>query len=271
MKKQVLIALLIICLSNLCFSQKPVKKRVSPRDYTEKLHYPPPILNYNEINRGGFILYLLGIFYLFLGVKQVHKNYLVPCLKLFIKTNTFDLDTMASTVRPIAVTATETFMSFFATFFGVTDVGISAFLGSNAFTACIERGVLIFFAGSYGEIDWYTSLRDMITYSIVLLAIGLLVSNSEIAITNALLMMLIFFVYWIFMHYNSKIEKYLRKAAYLKKKYKILPRLADEQIKELHSIKRREFECLPEYYIEDKYEMKKGRIELTYHDVTSNF
>jgi hypothetical protein len=77
----------------------------------------------------------------------------------------------------------------------------------------VERGVLILFARVYGEIDWYVSLRDMITYALVLLAAGLIFSDSTINITNALLMLLIFFVYWVFMQCNSIIEAYLRKIA----------------------------------------------------------
>ena len=176
---------------------------------------------------------------------------------------------MGSSVEPVAITATETFMSLFATCFGVTDVGISAFLGSNAFTACVERGVLILFAGVYGEVDWYISLRDMITYSICLLAIGLLVTNGYINTTNTILMLLVFFVYWVFMQFNSLIETYLRKSAYLSKKYKILPRFPDEEIPKFHSIKRREFECIPEYYTDTEHTYKDGWLEFSCHGIDS--
>jgi Ca2+/Na+ antiporter len=178
---------------------------------------------------------------------------------------------MASTVEPIAITATETFISFYATFLGVTDVGISAFLGSNAFTACVERGIMILFAGAHGEIDWYVSLRDMITYAICLLAIGLLISNGTITTTNTMLMLAIFFVYWVFMQYNSVIENYARKSLRLRKLYKVLPRCKDEEIATKHRIERRELEYLPEYYIDSDYVVKDGWLQMNSLGTVCNF
>jgi len=245
-----------------CTPAKLVNTRLSPRDYKDELHYPRPLFDYDQITNGICVLYFLGLLYIFFGIKQLHKLYLKPCLDLFRTTNTFDEDTMASTVEPIAITATETFISFYATFLGVTDVGISAFLGSNAFTACVERGVMILFAGAYGEIDWYVSLRDMITYAICLLAIGLLLSNGTITTTNAILMLLIFFVYWLFMQCNSKIETYARKSFKLRKLYKVPPRSKDEEIANINRIERRELEYLPEYYIDSDYVVKDGWLQI---------
>eukprot|EP00826_Nyctotherus_ovalis_P048179 TRINITY_DN5645_c0_g1_i1.p2 TRINITY_DN5645_c0_g1~~TRINITY_DN5645_c0_g1_i1.p2 ORF type:complete len:277 (+),score=66.69 TRINITY_DN5645_c0_g1_i1:103-933(+) len=262
MKKNLLALFVVSTLFGFCNSAKFVKKRLSPRDYTDNLHYPTPVFDYDQITKGACVLYFIGLLYMFLGIKQLHQLYLKPCLDLFRITNTFDEDTMASTVEPIAITATETFISFFATFLGVTDVGISAFLGSNAFTACVERGIMILFAGPYGEIDWYVSLRDMTTYAICLLAIGLLISNGTITTTNAILMLMIFFVYWVFMQYNSKIENYARKSVRLRKLYRILPRLKDEQIEEKHKIERRALEYLPEYYLDSDYVVTDGWLQI---------
>jgi len=261
MIKRFLVLLLLLNLLRPSYGTERITKRLSPREYTDQLYYPKPIFDYEQINHGAFLLYFLGLLYVFFGIMQVHKLYLKPCLDLFRKTNTFDEDTMISTVEPIAFTATESFMSLYATFFGVSDVGISAFLGSNAFTACVERGVLILLAGVYGEIDWYVSLRDMITYSLVLLAAGLILSDNTIDIANSLLMLFIFFIYWAFMQFNTKIEAYLRKVAMLKKKFKIPPRYTDEQIAGIHSIDRREFEWLPEYYMETDTIAKDGFLE----------
>eukprot|EP01022_Parablepharisma_sp_SALTPOND_P013750 TRINITY_DN1846_c1_g1_i1.p2 TRINITY_DN1846_c1_g1~~TRINITY_DN1846_c1_g1_i1.p2 ORF type:complete len:5107 (+),score=843.18 TRINITY_DN1846_c1_g1_i1:25620-40940(+) len=243
----------------------------SARDYADGMHYPPDMFNYDQINNGAAVFYFLGLLYMFFGIMQVHRLYLEPCLHLFRKTKTFDDDTMDSTVVPIATTAPESFISFFATFFGVTDVGISAFLGTNAFTACVERGVLILIAGAFGEIDWYTSLRDMITYAITLFAISMLLTNGSIDTSNTILMLLIFFVYWAFMQFNKTIEKYARQAVYLKNKFRVGPRLTDSQISEIHSLKRRVFESLPESYIETPYKLENGWVECTYQGNTGIF
>eukprot|EP00831_Metopus_contortus_P037753 TRINITY_DN2973_c0_g1_i3.p2 TRINITY_DN2973_c0_g1~~TRINITY_DN2973_c0_g1_i3.p2 ORF type:complete len:217 (+),score=45.88 TRINITY_DN2973_c0_g1_i3:62-712(+) len=170
-------------------------------------------------------------------------------------------DTMESTIEPIAVTAPESLMCLFSTFFGVTDVGISAFLGTNAFTACIERGTLIFLAGRFGEIDWYTGFRDMITYAFTLFCTAMILMDSTIAVWNTIVMLLIFFVYWLFMKFNKYIEKFLRETMRLRKKFKVGPRLCDEEIRAIHCLKRRENEYKPEDYLDYVYEIRDGFIK----------
>jgi len=243
----------------------------SIRDYESSMHYLDASFSYDEINKGGFILFFIGLLYMFFGIMQVHRLYLEPCMHFFRKTKTFDDDTMDSTIVPIATTAPETVMCFFATFFGVTDIGISSFLGTNAFTACIERGVLILMAGSFGEIDWYTGMRDMITYTITLFATAMLLTKGSIDTSNSILMLLIFFVYSTFMKFNSFIEKYARKTAYLNNKFKLGPRLEDDQIPEIHYIKRREFECLPETTTQYPYELVKNWVVCDYQGLIGIF
>ncbi len=247
--------------------------KIKAQDYAGSIHYPSEAFTWTQIQDGAVILYALGLLYMFFGIMQIHKLYLEPCISLFRKTKTFDDDTMDSTVVPVAVTAPETFMCLFATFFGVTDVGISAFLGSNAFTACVERGTLIFIAGTFGEIDWYTSFRDMIVYAIVLFATSMLIMDGTISSSNAILMLFVFFVYWMFMKANSFIEKFLRKTVYLHKKFRVGPRLTDAQIVEFHGMPRRAAENLPETCAEDAISapIENGFATCSYMGLTSIF
>ena len=241
---------------------------IQASNYRNKTHYPADSFTVDQINHGAAVLYFLGLLYMFFGIMQVHRLYLEPCLHLFSKTKTFDDDTMDSTIRPIAVSAPESLMCLFATFFGVTDVGISSFLGTNAFTACIERGAFIFIAGAIGEIDWYTSFRDIITYVITLFATAMLLLNSTIAPTNSILMLLIFFIYWMFMKFNHYVEKFARQTARLNKKFKVGPRFTDAQILEAQSLSRREFEYTPESFMDQQYKYVDGFVVCSFLNVT---
>ena len=130
---------------------------------------------------------------------------------------------------------------------------------------------MILIAGNFGIIDWYTSLRDLITYAITLISTALLMSNGYIDTYNAILMLMVFFVYWMFMKYNKTIEKTMRKAVYLKSKFRIGPRLEDAEIAEAQTQKRRGFEYIPDYYTEVPYKLEGGFIECTYQGVTGIF
>ena len=172
---------------------------------------------------------------------------------------------MTSTVRPLALTAPEYFMCFFSTVLGVTDVGISAFLGTNAFTACIERGIFIYLAGSLGEIDWFIGYREMLTYAFTLLAIALCILDNSIVLWNTIVMILIYIVYWLFMQFNKVIERRVKDAVAGKKEED--PRLDDNEITELHRIKRREIVSTPESILQEKYALLNGYIVCKQKDI----
>ena len=231
----------------------------------EMLHYPTDIFTYDQIKNGGSVLYFIGIFYMFCGIMQLHLIYLGPCLQCLSKIKIVEEDTMISTVRPIAMSAPEYFMCIFSTVFGVTDVGISAFLGTNAFTACIERGGMFLIAGSLGEIDWFTGYRELITYSVVLLVISMCLITNDIVLWNTILLIVIYFFYWLFMQFNQVIEKKFKSAVGEKKEED--PRLLDEEIRDLHRLKRRNVLNTPEAIMKEEYQMENGYVMCEYNDI----
>eukprot|EP01022_Parablepharisma_sp_SALTPOND_P032083 TRINITY_DN827_c0_g1_i2.p1 TRINITY_DN827_c0_g1~~TRINITY_DN827_c0_g1_i2.p1 ORF type:complete len:1944 (+),score=85.16 TRINITY_DN827_c0_g1_i2:3283-9114(+) len=234
-------------------------------DRTEMTHYPAEAFSYETIKNGGCVLYFFGLLYMFLGIMQVHRLYLGPCLQCMAKSKMFEEDTMMSTLRPLALTAPEYFMCLFSTVFGVTDIGISAFLGTNAFTACIERGVFIFLAGSLGEIDWFTGYREMITYAVTLLAISMCLLSNSIVMWNTIVMIIIYIAYWLFMQFNRVIEKKIKEAMANQKEED--PRLDDGEIVELHKVKRREITNTPESILDEKYKLDKGYVICRYKNI----
>lgn len=236
-----------------------------PDDIDDKLYYPPDAFTYEQIKHGGCILYFIGMVYMFLGIMQLHQYYLGPCLECLRKIKFVEDDTMTSTVRPIAVSAPEYFMCIFTTVFGVTDVGISAFLGTNAFTACIERGVMFAIAGSLGEIDWFTGYREMLTYIVTLFAVAMCLLSNDIVLWNTIVMLIIYFIYWLFMQFNQVIEKKFKSAVGDKKEDD--PRLSDVAIKDSHRLKRRQLLNTPENILREEYKYENGYILCDYKDV----
>jgi len=236
-----------------------------PDDIHEKLYYPMDLFTYEQIKHGGSILYFIGIIYMFLGIMQLHQYYLGPCLECLTKIKFVEEDTMISIVRPIAVCAPEFFMCLFTTVFGVTDIGISAFLGTNAFTACIDRGVMFFIAGPLGEIDWFTGYREMLTYIITLFAVAMCLLSNDIVLWNAIIMIVIYFIYWLFMQFNQVIEKKFKSAVGDTKEED--PRLSDSEIKRIHGLKRRKLLNTPEAILKEKYRYENGYVLCEYKGV----
>lgn len=231
--------------------------------YTPYLHYPSRPFSDDQMRSGAATLYFIGLFYMFIGIMQIHRLYLQPCLRVFKKMKTFSQGTMESLVIPISVTAPEYFIAAYGCFLGVTDIGISAFLGTNAFTACVEKGILILFAGTLVEIDWYIAIRDMTTYSVTLLCTAMLITDGSIQDWNCVVLLLVFFIYWIFMSFNVYIEKNAREWNRLRIKFAVGPRLPDDEIQALHYILRRDGASTPELILEAKYEIKNDLIFVT--------
>ena len=93
------------------------------------------------------------MFYMFWGIYLVHKNYLKPCIYSIIEKRLLkksegkdDMDEIEdegiieATLSAMATAAPEFFICLFSTFLGVTDVGLSALLGSTAFSTLITKG-----------------------------------------------------------------------------------------------------------------------------------
>jgi len=227
-------------------------------DAKNSIHYPTEAFSFEGIKNGGFVLYFIGLLYMFLGIMQVHRLYLGPSMECFSKAHTFEEDTMISTVRPFALTAPEFFMCLYSTVFGVTDVGISSFLGTNAFTACIERGVFILLAGAVGEIDYFIAYREMITYAVTLLAISVCILDNTIVLWNTIVMIVIYFFYWLFMQFNQVIERKVKLAIGNAKEED--PRLEEYEITELHRLKRRRIMNTPDEVVDEHYNLLSGYV-----------
>ena len=236
-----------------------------PEDIEDKLYYPNNAFTYEQIKYGASVFYFLGMIYMFLGIMQLHQYYLAPCLECLSKTKFVEEDTMISTIKPIAVSAPEFFMCLFTTVFGVTDVGISAFLGTNAFTACIDRGVMFVIAGPLGVIDWFTGYREMLTYSITLFAVSMCLLNNDIVLWDAIIMIAIYFIYWLFMQFNQVIEKKFKSAVGDGKDED--PRLSDGEIKQTHKLKRRNLLNTPEAILKENYMYENGYVLCDYKGV----
>lgn len=87
-------------------------------------HFPAPFLNQNQIQNGGFILYFLGIMYMFQGISLVTQNYINPAIDTIKKKGILGSDTMNATLLAFSNSAAESFIVVNSIFMGVPDIGI---------------------------------------------------------------------------------------------------------------------------------------------------
>lgn len=95
--------------------------------------YPEDILTYEQIRKGGFLLYLFAIMYCFYGISLVTQNYINPAIDIIKAKGVFSADTMNATLLAFTNSAAECFIIMNSIFFGVSDIGISTVVQQAAF------------------------------------------------------------------------------------------------------------------------------------------
>lgn len=78
----------------------------------------------DQIQSGGFIVYFLGIMYMFQGISLVTQNYINPAIDTIKKKGILGSDTMNATLLAFSNSAAESFIVVNSIFFGVPDIGI---------------------------------------------------------------------------------------------------------------------------------------------------
>jgi len=57
-------------------------------------------------------------------------------------------------------------------------------------------------------LDWYTAMRDIIVYMVVIFATAALFIDVNVQLWNPIIMFGIYLIYLIFMRFNTPIERY---------------------------------------------------------------
>lgn len=73
---------------------------------------------------GGFLIYLAGIAYAFLGIAMITQNYINPAIDTIKKKGVMSSDTMNATLLAYSNSAAESFIVINSILFGVSDIGI---------------------------------------------------------------------------------------------------------------------------------------------------
>ena len=91
--------------------------------------YPAEAFSASEVRSGAFVLYLAGIFYMFIGIALVTQNFIHPSIDIIKQKGVLSFDSMNATLLAMTNSAAESFIIINAFMFGATDMGISTILG----------------------------------------------------------------------------------------------------------------------------------------------
>ncbi len=165
---------------------------------------------------------------------------------------------MNATLLAFTNSAAECFIIMNSIFFGVSDIGISTVVQQAAFYQLVIQGGFYLIADTNTRIDWWVITRDTIFFMIYLIIITIFLSSNSITMSNAIILIVIYFVHILWMKWNVLYEVAIKKGVARHMEVRELTRLAETDIDFFH--KNLNSRCLTietlqklDYKVEDKY------------------
>lgn len=171
----------------------------------------PKFLDDKQIIQFGFIFMIMGIFYCFVGISHVTRNYINPSIDIIKSRNKFSSNTMNATLLAMTNSAAESFIIMNSIFFNVSDIGIYTVVGETAFYALIIQGAFYIVADIGTKVDWWIISRETLFLLFYLgLFSGFLIGN-EIEYWKALILFIFYIVHIVMMVLNQYYEVAVKK------------------------------------------------------------
>ena len=188
----------------------------------------------DQMSKGGVILHIAGIVYLLAAIQVVTSTRLAPLIDAVIAKYSLTSDVSRAFWLGLAGSAPELCICFTGFLLADSAVGLGNVLGAGALNALFLTGLCAILAKTNLELHWWPLARDFIFNSIMLGILSESLYNRRVSILDACLIIGVYLLYLVFMYFNEKVEKVV-------KKYLNLPYEGDQ--KEYHPLPERPFPC----------------------------
>lgn len=180
------------------------------------------------VQYGGFLIYLVGIMYAFLGISLITQNYINPAIDTIKKKGIIKPDTMNATLLAFSNSAAESFIVINSIFFGVSDIGIQTAVQQAAFSSLIIQGYFYKLTAEDTRIDWWISIRDSTLFIVYLSVMSFFMKDNEISDISIYILIVMYILHIILMKNNHSYEVSLKKSFASLLEVKELNRLAND-------------------------------------------
>jgi len=178
--------------------------------------FPDSMFSIEERQNGGFLLYAIGLIYMFLALAIVCDEYFVPALECITEKLSLSDDVAGATFMAAGGSAPELFTSIIGVFVADSNVGIGTIVGSAVFNILFVLGMCAFIVGfqidpktgkgTVLNLTWFPLTRDCFFYVFSLVVLVISFSADEITWWESLCMIGVYLAYVIFMIFNARIE-----------------------------------------------------------------
>jgi len=173
--------------------------------------FPPDIFTLEQRQNGAIFFYILGLIYMFVALAIVCDEFFVPSLDVIIEKLAISEDVAGATFMAAGGSAPELFTSIIGVFVAFSDVGIGTIVGSAVFNILFVIGMCALFSKTVLHLTWWPLFRDCTFYSISLITLILFFVDNFIMWWEALLLLMVYALYVIFMKFNAQAERGIKR------------------------------------------------------------
>nr|XP_023014268.1 sodium/potassium/calcium exchanger 3-like [Leptinotarsa decemlineata]XP_023014269.1 sodium/potassium/calcium exchanger 3-like [Leptinotarsa decemlineata] len=170
----------------------------------------PDFLSEDQVKQGGFVLVILIGVYGFTLLAVVCDKYFLPCVETICEVLNLSPDVAAATFMSIATSTPELFTNIIGTFITESDIGIGTIVGSSMFNGLGVAAIGSLAAPFPLQLDWWPITRDVCLYSVSVSALVIISWDENIFWYEALVLMIIYVIYFTIMSQNRRISKFIR-------------------------------------------------------------
>ncbi|XP_077283169.1 putative sodium/potassium/calcium exchanger CG1090 [Arctopsyche grandis] len=170
--------------------------------------FPRPLMGPYARKHGGLVIHVLVAVFTFLGLAIVCDDYFVSSLDRICEELKLSPDVAGATFMAAGSSAPELATVIIGVFFAKDDIGVSGVIGSAVFNIMFVISVCALCSGTVSYLNWWPLCRDCFFYAISILIMLFTISNEVISWPESLIMLLMYVVYCIALHFNSQLERW---------------------------------------------------------------
>mmetsp|Transcript_5564 Transcript_5564/g.14112 ORF Transcript_5564/g.14112 Transcript_5564/m.14112 type:complete len:366 (-) Transcript_5564:100-1197(-) len=162
---------------------------------------------------GGWVVYAIGILYLFLGIAIICDDYFTASLELICTKLNLSEDVAGATFMAAGSSAPELFTSTMSLVSeqATNELGVATIVGSAVFNILIIIAATVIFAGKSLQLDWKPVTRDCMFYGLAIVYVLFIMSDGKVWWWEGLIAVVLYFVYVAFMVINERFMTWVDK------------------------------------------------------------
>jgi len=160
----------------------------------------------DQLRQGAIVFHVLGIMYTFLGLAIICDDYFEPSLEALCENLQLTEDVAGATFMAAGGSAPELATSVIGVFFAKSDVGFGTIVGSAVFNVLFVIAICAVVAPGL-ELNWWPLVRDCTFYCFSILVLVMCVQDQKVTWWEALVLLLLYFVYVFIMKNNEILYK----------------------------------------------------------------